>query len=427
MPGMAALWNKQFFAKRGTMRQAEVVIVGGGHGGAQCAIALRQNGFAGSLVVVGREPEPPYERPPLSKEYFAREKTFDRLYIRPPAFWEEKGVELILGTEVTAVDAKARQVTLSDGETLGYGSLVWAAGGDPRRLPVPGGDLAGVHAVRTRADCDQLMGEIDGGVRSIAVIGGGYIGLEAAAVLTKLGCRVTLLEALPRVLARVAGPELSAFYEAEHRAHGVDLRTGVSVEGLEGEGRVTGVRLGDGSLVAADAVIVGIGIVPAVGPLIAAGAAGGNGVDIDELCRTSLPDVYAIGDCAAFACDYAEGTVMRVESVQNANDQATCVAKAICGEAQPYRAFPWFWSNQYDLRLQTAGLSVGYDQTIVRGDPAQRAFSVVYLKHGRVIALDCVNMVKDYVQGRKLVEAKATPDPAMLANANVPLKELLPA
>lgn len=269
------------------------------------------------------------------------------------------------------------------------------------------------------------MGEIDGGVRNIVVIGGGYIGLEAAAVLTKLGCKVTLLEALPRVLARVAGEDLSSFYEAEHRAHGVDLRTGAAVEGIEGEGRVSGVRLADGTVLPADAVIVGIGIIPAVGPLIAAGAAGGNGVDIDEYCRTSLPDVYAIGDCAAFACDYAGGTVMRVESVQNANDMATCVAKSICGDVQPYHAFPWFWSNQYDLRLQTAGLSVGYDSTVVRGDPGERAFSVVYLKGGRMIALDCVNMVKDYVQGRKLVEAEATPDIVRLADSAIPLKELI--
>jgi 3-phenylpropionate/trans-cinnamate dioxygenase ferredoxin reductase subunit len=409
------------------MKYADVVIVGAGHGGAQCAIALRQNGFIGTVAMIGREPEPPYERPPLSKEYFAREKTFDRLYIRPTQFWEEKEVRLILGTEVTAIDPAGKQLTLSNGSTFGYGKLVWAAGGDPRKLPVPGGDLAGVHAVRTRADCDQLMGEIDGGVRDIVVIGGGYIGLEAAAVLTKLGCKVTLLEALPRVLARVAGPELSAFYEKEHRDHGVDLRTDVVVDSFVGEGRVTGVRLGDGSVIKADAVIVGIGIVPAVGPLIDAGAEGGNGIAIDDHCRTSLPDVFAIGDCAAFSADYADGTVMRVESVQNANDQATCVAKAICGDAQPYHAFPWFWSNQYDLRLQTAGLSVGYDQTVLRGNPEDRSFSVVYLKGGKVIALDCVNMVKDYVQGRKLVEARVKPDPAKLADAEVPLKELIPA
>ncbi|MCK9541002.1 MAG: FAD-dependent oxidoreductase [Novosphingobium sp.] len=407
------------------MNKADVVIVGAGHGGAQCAIALRVNGFTGSIAMIGREPEPPYERPPLSKEYFAREKTFDRLYIRPREFWEDKNVDLILSTEVLSVDPAAKTLALSDGTSFGYGSLVWATGGDPRRLSCPGAELSGLHAVRTKADCDQLMGEIDGGVRNIVVIGGGYIGLEAAAVLTKLGCKVTLLEALPRVLARVAGPELSAFYEQDHRAHGVDLRTGVGVEAIEGEGRVTGVRLSDGEVLPADAVIVGIGIVPAVGPLIAAGAAGGNGVDVDEFCRTSLPDIYAIGDCAAFACDYAGGTVMRVESVQNANDMATCVAKGICGDAQPYHAFPWFWSNQYDLRLQTAGLSLGYDRTILRGDPANRSFSVVYLKDGKVIALDCVNMVKDYVQGRKLVEAGAAPDLDQLANAEVPLKDLL--
>jgi 3-phenylpropionate/trans-cinnamate dioxygenase ferredoxin reductase subunit len=407
------------------MEKADVVIVGAGHGGAQCAIALRQNGFEGRIMMIGREPEPPYERPPLSKEYFAREKTFDRLYIRPPAFWPEKGVELHLGIEVTAVDPDAKQLTLGDGSSVEYGTLVWATGGDPRRLSLPGAELAGLHAVRTRADCDQLMGEIDGGVRDIVVIGGGYIGLEAAAVLSKLGCKVTLLEALPRVLARVAGPELSAFYEGEHRAHGVDLRTGVVVDSLVGEGRVTGVKLGDGEILPADAVIVGIGIVPAVAPLIAAGAAGGNGVDIDEYCRTSLPDIYAIGDCAAFACDYADGTVMRVESVQNANDMATCVAKRICGDVQPYHAFPWFWSNQYDLKLQTAGLSVGYDSSIVRGSPESRSFSVAYLKGGKLIALDCVNSVKDYVQGRKLVEAGASPDPARIADAKVPLKELM--
>ncbi|MFC0687438.1 NAD(P)/FAD-dependent oxidoreductase [Novosphingobium clariflavum] len=413
------------------MSQADVVIVGAGHGGAQCAIALRQNGFTGTVTVIGREPEYPYERPPLSKEYFAREKTFDRLYIRPPTFWAEKEITFKLGTEVTAVDPEAHALTLSNGETFGYGTLVWATGGDPRRLSCAGADLAGIHAVRTREDCDTLMAEVDAGTKNVVVIGGGYIGLEAAAVLSKLGLKVTLLEALPRVLARVAGEELSAFYQAEHRAHGVDLRTGVAVEALEGDHhRVTGVRLAGGEVVPAEAVIVGIGIVPAVAPLILAGAAGANGVDVDAFCRTSLPDIYAIGDCAAFACDFAGGTVMRVESVQNANDMATCVAKAICGgtsgeDAKPYKAFPWFWSNQYDLRLQTAGINLGFDQTVVRGDVAGRSFSVVYLKQGKVVALDCVNMVKDYVQGRKLVEAGAAPSAEVLADAGTPLKDLL--
>lgn len=408
------------------MEKADVVIVGAGHAGAQCAIALRQNGFTGTVVVIGREPEYPYERPPLSKEYFAREKTFDRLYIRPPTFWAEKEIHFELGVEVTKVDPSAHQVTLSNGNKLDYGKLVWAAGGDPRRLSCTGAELAGVHAVRTRQDCDTLMAEVDDGTNQIVVIGGGYIGLEAAAVLNKMGCKVTLLEALPRVLARVAGEELSAFYEKEHRDHGVDLRTDVKVDCIIGDGhKVTGVLLADGEELPAQAVIVGIGIVPAVGPLILAGASGANGVDVDEFCRTSLPDVYAVGDCAAFACDFAGGTVMRVESVQNANDMATCVAKAICGDEKPYKAFPWFWSNQYDLRLQTAGINAGYDRSVVRGNPEDRAFTVVYLREGKVLALDCVNTVKDYVQGRKLVEAGAKPDLARLTDKDVPLKELL--
>ena len=408
------------------MERAEVVIVGAGHGGAQAAIALRQNGFDGSIVVVGREPELPYERPPLSKEYLARDKSFERILIRPAQFWEDKRVTMRLGTEVTAIDAAAKVATLSDGEKLEYGAMIWAAGGDPRRLSCVGAELAGVHAVRTREDVDRLMRELDAGAKRAVVIGGGYIGLEAAAVLTKFDCNVVLLEALPRVLARVAGEELSEFYQAEHRAHGVDLRTGAAMDCLEGDGtKVTGVKMQDGSIIPADIVIVGIGIVPCVGPLLAAGAAGGNGVDVDEYCRTSLPDVYAIGDCAAHANDFVDGAVMRLESVQNANDMATTAAKAICGELVPYKATPWFWSNQYDLRLQTVGLSTGHDATVLRGDPAARSFSVIYLKGGKVAALDCVNMVKDYVQGKKLVEARARIAPEKLADASIPLKEMI--
>ncbi|HIQ18684.1 MAG TPA: NAD(P)/FAD-dependent oxidoreductase [Novosphingobium capsulatum] len=406
--------------------RADVVIVGAGHGGAQAAIALRQNGFAGSILVIGREPELPYERPPLSKEYLAREKTFERIMIRPAAFWEDKAIEMALGHEVVAVDPDARVLRTADGATISYGDLIWATGGDARRLSCAGHDLAGVHGVRTRADADRLMAELDAGAKRAVVIGGGYIGLEAAAVLTKFGAHVTLLEALPRVLARVAGEALSTFYQDEHRAHGVDLRTQVTVDCLEGkDGKVTGVRLADGSVLPADLVIVGIGIIPQVGPLLAAGAAGGNGVDVDEFCRTSLPHVYAIGDCAAHANAFAQGAVIRLESVQNANDQATVAAKAICGAPVPYKATPWFWSNQYDLRLQTVGLSTGHDEAVLRGDPATRSFSVVYLRHGKVIALDCVNMVKDYVQGKKLVETGAALSAAQLADAGVPLKDML--
>lgn len=236
---------------------------------------------------------------------------------------------------------------------------------------------------------------------------------------------MVLFEAQDRVLARVAGEALSRFYEAEHRARGVDLRLGAAVSCIEGGERVTGVRLADGELVPADMVIVGIGIVPAVSPLLMAGAEGGNGVAVDPFCRTSLPDVYAVGDCALHANRYAGGERIRLESVQNANDQAGVAARAIAGEPVPYDTTPWFWSNQYDLKLQTVGLSTGYDLAVVRGDPASRAFSVVYFREGRVVALDCVNAVRDYVQGRKLVEAGAPVDPALVADAAVPLKELL--
>ena len=407
------------------MRSFDVVIVGAGHGGAQAAIVLRQAKFEGSIAVIGAEPDLPYERPPLSKEYLAGEKPFERLLIRPATFWQERSIEMLLGQEVTAIDAEAHHVTTANGETIGYRHLIWATGGSPRRLSCAGNDFAGVHTVRTRADADRMMGELEG-VAQAVVIGGGYIGLEAAAVLAKFGKQVVLLEALDRVLARVAGPDLSRFYEAEHRTHGVDVRLGVTVDCIVGEGgKVTGVQLADGAIVPAQMVIVGIGIVPAVAPLLAAGAAGGNGVQVDAHCRTTLSDVYAIGDCALHANGFADGADIRLESVQNANDQASVVAKLIAtGQAAAYHAVPWFWSNQYDLKLQTVGLSLGHDATVLRGDPALRSFSVVYLKQGRVIALDCVNAVKDYVQGRKLVEARATPDPTRLADATVLLKEL---
>ena len=408
-------------------RSYDVVIVGAGHGGAQAAIALRQHGFAGSIAMVGDEPELPYERPPLSKDYLAGDKEFARILIRPAAFWEERNVTMLLGQRVTAVDPDAHTVTRSDGEVISYGKLIWATGGSPRRLTCSGHDLVGVHGVRTRADVDRMIGEL-GDTKEVVVIGGGYIGLEAAAVLTKLGKHVTVLEALDRVLARVAGEPLSRFYEAEHRAHGVDVRLGAMVECIEEDnGRATGVRLAGGEVLPAQMVIVGIGIIPAVKPLLAAGAEGGNGVAVDARCRTSLPDVFAIGDCAAHPNGFASGATIRLESVQNANDQATLVAKAIVGgEVEDYDSVPWFWSNQYDLKLQTVGLSTGFDDAVLRGDPAARSFSMVYLCAGQVIALDCVNMVRDYVQGRALVVQRLSPDRAALADPSIPLKSLVP-
>jgi 3-phenylpropionate/trans-cinnamate dioxygenase ferredoxin reductase subunit len=405
--------------------QFDVLIVGAGHGGAQAAIALRQAKFEGAIAIVGDEPEVPYERPPLSKDYLAGDKAFERILIRPVAFWGERNVAMLLGRRVVSVDPDAHVVTTDDGATIGYTHLIWATGGAPRRLLCAGSDVKGVHTVRTRADADRMMTEMPDVTRAV-VIGGGYIGLEAAAVLAKFGKQVVVLEALDRVLARVAGEPLSRFYEAEHRAHGVDIRLGAQVDCIEEQdGRATGVRLHDGEILPCEMVIVGIGIIPAVEPLIAAGAGGGNGVAVDSHCRTSLADIFAIGDCASHTNAFADGATIRLESVQNANDQANVVAKAIIGTPVHYHAVPWFWSNQYDLRLQTVGLSIGFDEAIVRGDMNSRSFSVVYLKDGRVIALDCVNAVKDYVQGRALVLDGARPDKDRLADASIPLKQVM--
>ncbi|MGK6320706.1 NAD(P)/FAD-dependent oxidoreductase [Sphingomonas sp. DT-204] len=402
----------------------DVVIVGAGHGGAQATILLRQHGFTGSIALVGDEPGLPYERPPLSKDYLLGEKPIERLYLRPAEFWRGRDITLLPGRRVTALDPAAHRLMLLDGSAIDYRTCIWAAGGRARVLACEGADLAGIHVVRTLADADAIAAAL-GGVANVAVIGGGYIGLEAAAVFRKFGKRVTLFEALPRVLARVAGEPLSRFYEAEHRACGVDVRLEAQVEGFAGAGgRVAGVRLAGGEMVPAELAVIGIGIVPNVEPLLEAGAAGGNGVDVDELCRTSLADVYAVGDCAAHENGFCGGRRIRLESVQNANDQAATAVKAILGQPQPYRAVPWFWSNQYDLKLQTVGLSADHDDVVLRGDPASRSFSLVYLREGRVIALDCVNVVKDYVQGRALVVNGAAPDKAALADPAMPLKEL---
>lgn len=411
-----------------TIEHADIAIVGTGHGGAQAAIALRKEGFEGSIMMIGRDDSPPYERPPLSKEYLAGDKGFERIMIRPEKFWAEKAIAIRLGAAVTQIDPQAHSLTLSDGGYITYGKLVWSGGGDPRRLPVPGAALSGVFYVRDKGDADAIAQALADGARRAVVIGGGYIGLEAAAVLRKLGCEVTLVEMLPRLLARVAGEELSDFYAAEHRRQGVDVRLETGVRAVLGEdaGRVTGVQLDNGEEIACDMVIVGIGVVPAVAPLISAGAAGSNGVDVDFCCRTTLDDVYAIGDCAAHANPFADNAVIRLESVQNAHDMANTVAKAITGEEQPYHALPWFWSNQYDLKLQTAGLSLGFDQTVLRGDPATRKFTVVYMRDGKPIAFDCVGTMKDYVQGRNLLHrGTGRVDPALLADADVPLKDLM--
>ena len=406
------------------MAKYDVLIVGTGHAGAQTAIALRQYGFKGSVAMVSEDCAFPYERPPLSKDYLAGEKPFERLLIRPQTFWAERDVSVLLKRRVQRVNPDPHYVDLAGGAGLAYGMLVWAAGGAARRLTCQGADLSGVHAIRNRADVDRIRTSLPA-TRRVLIVGGGYVGLEAAAVLTALGKAVTVVEAQDRVLARVAGPLLSAFYEAEHRAHGVTMIKNSAVVALEGRaGQVESALLSDGTRLDTDLVIVGVGISPEVAPLIEAGARGGNGVDVDSLCRTSLPDIYAIGDCAARANAFAGGVRMRVESVPNANEQATTVARHLTGLTPTPAAPPWFWSNQYDLRLQTIGLSIGHDEAIMRGNLATRSFSVIYRREGRVIALDCVNAAKDFVQGRALVAGGSTLRPADLGDPCQPLKAM---
>ena len=403
----------------------DILIVGAGHAGAQAAIALRQQKYDGTIALLGNEKYPPYERPPLSKEYLAGDKPFERILLRPESFWAEREIDLLTGRRVAKVNAADRQVTLSNDDIISFRTLIWATGGSPRMLSCPGAQARNIHAVRSRADVDRIMTDLPN-TKQVIVIGGGYIGLEAAAVLRKLGKEVTVLEALDRVLSRVAGEPLSRFYEEEHRRQGVVIELEAAVEAFEtnDDGMATGVTLSDGRHLAGDMFIVGIGIIPETGPLVAAGAAAGNGVDVDQHCRTSLPHIYAIGDCAAHSNRFADGAHIRLESVQNANDQAKVAALDIMGEDCSYDAVPWFWSNQYDLKLQTVGLSTGFDECIVRGNPANRSFSVIYLRDGKVIALDCVNAVKDYVQGRKAVVEGLALNREELANPEIPIKEI---
>lgn len=396
---------------------SDILIVGAGQAGAQAAISLRQEGYEGSITMVGEEADLPYERPPLSKDYLAGERTADRLLLRPPTFWADRHVDIITSTRITQVaDGVA---TAEDGRTFRYGKLIWAAGGHARRLSCPGGDLGGVHVIRTRQDDDDLRSDLHAATQ-IVVIGGGYVGLEAAAVLVKQGKSVTVVEAQSRLMARVAGPAVSEYYRQQHEAHGVTILLDSQVEELLGDTHVTAVRLADGREIPAEVVIVGIGLVPSVAPL------GLQSVVVDSHCRTALPNIYAVGDCAIHTNRFADNQQIRLESVQNAVDMAKATAAHIVhgDAAKPYDACPWFWSNQYDLRLQTVGLSTGHDTTVVRGDPAAGGWSLIYLRGGRVIAIDCINAPRDYVQGKALVERGARIQPEVLADAAVPLKTM---
>jgi 3-phenylpropionate/trans-cinnamate dioxygenase ferredoxin reductase subunit len=396
-----------------------IAIVGAGQAGATLVETLRREGYAGRLTLWGAEPELPYQRPPLSKGYLLGETARERLALRPAAFYAEQGVELRLGTEVTGLDPAARMLTHADGAE-GWDALVLATGSVPRRLPAGiGGDLAGVFAVRSLADIDAMEPHVREGGR-LVVVGGGYIGLEAAAVARKREMEVTVVEAAPRLLARVAAPETAAWFARLHRARGVEVLEGARLDRLLGEGHVTAARLEDGREIAADAVVAGIGIVPATALAEAAGIACEDGIAVDARGRSSAPGIWAAGDCAAF--EHA-GRRMRLESVPHAIEQAQVVARNVLGAAEEYVPKPWFWSDQYDVKLQIAGLGAGHDRIVVREDGAAR--SHWYYAGDRLLAVDAMNDPRAFMTAKRLIEAGRSPDPAAVADPGTPLKALL--
>ena len=416
-----------------TMSSSEtLLIIGAGNAGAELAFAARQQGWMGPIVLVGAEPALPYHRPPLSKGYLSNEASADSLTMRPASAYEKAGVTLRVATRVERLDRSCKSLVLSDGTRLGYAKLALCVGSRPRELAFDGVCTSraprNLHYLRTQADVDVIRPRLQPGSR-LLVIGGGYIGLEVAASARKLGVEVTVLEAQPRVLARVTGPELSAFYEGVHRDAGVDLRTGVTVRSIEckdGDGAVRAVICGDGTRIEVDVVIVGAGVVPNIELAAAAGLDVEGGIVVDEFAQTSDPDIYAAGDCTAHP-SALYGRRVRLESVPNALEQARIAAAALCGKPKAYNAVPWFWSDQYDLKLQMVGLSEGYDQFVLRGSTQARAFVGFYLREGRLLAADAVNRPADFMMAKRLVAASARADAARLADESLPLKELLAA
>lgn len=403
--------------------QDTIVVAGGGHAAAQVVDSLRRDGFAGRLVLVASEPVLPYQRPPLSKKFLAGELEADRLPIRPASFYETIRCEVITGNGVAAIDTAARSVRLADGAKLGYDKLVLAIGGHARPLPVPGAGLDGVTVLRTLADVNAIRARLKPASR-IVIAGAGYIGLECAATFRKLGHDVTVIEMMDRVMSRVVAPEMSAFYAAEHASHGVKILTAKRVAAFHGNGRIETVECSDGGRVPADLALVGIGLVPNTDVAEAAGIRCDDGIAVDENCRTSDPNVYAVGDCCSHPSP-RYGRRIRLESVDNAFEQAKSAAANICGKATVHDKTPWFWSDQYELKLQIVGLSQQYDRVVLRGDPATRSFSCCYLKDGELIALDAVNHAKDFMAARKLIAERARPDLARLGDDAVALRDAM--
>jgi len=398
-----------------------IVIIGAGQAGAQAIATLRAEGFEGSLTLIGDEAYPPYQRPPLSKAYLAGDFARERLFLKPDAFYAETGCELRLSLVATAIDRPRKTVGLSDGTKLSYDRLLLATGARVRQLPVPGAALAGVYYLRGIADVDALRQHFQPGTR-LAVVGGGYIGLEVAAVAVKHGLKVTVIEAADRVMVRAASPQISAFYEKIHRANGVEFVLGAMAERFEGDARAQGVSTNLGR-VEADVILAGIGIVPNCELAEAAGLACDNGISVDEYGVTSDPDIFAAGDCTSHP-GFSGGRV-RLESVQNAIDQAKHAALAMVGKPLAYREVPWFWSDQYDLKLQMAGLARPSDVVIRRGDLPTGKFAVFHLREGVVAAVEAVNSAPDYIIGRRLIAARARVPADKLADMRVPIKSLL--
>jgi 3-phenylpropionate/trans-cinnamate dioxygenase ferredoxin reductase component len=405
--------------------QDTIVVAGGGHAAAQVVDSLRRDGYSGKLVMACGEPVIPYQRPPLSKKFLGGELETDRLPIRHGAYYEGIHCEMILGNPVVGIDAKGHTLKLSDGGSLAYDKLVLAIGGHARPIACPGGELPGVHVLRTMADVQAIRARVRPGVR-VAIVGAGYIGLECAATFRKLGLDVTVIEMMDRVMNRVVAPEMSRFYQAEHAGHGVNVLTDRTVRGFigDGDGSVHAVECTDGTQVPADLVIVGIGLVPNCALAQGAGIRCEDGIAVDEHCRTSDPDIYAIGDCCSHPSP-RYGRRVRLESVDNAFEQAKTASANICGKPTPHDKTPWFWSDQYELKLQIVGLSQGYDEVVLRGDPGTRSFSCCYLRGGELIALDAVNHAKDFMAARKLIGERARPDRARLADDSLALRDTL--
>ena len=396
-----------------------IAVIGAGQAGASLVAKLRGEGFDGNITLIGAEAVPPYQRPPLSKAYLLGDMTLERLFLRPQSFYDENNIALRLGTQVTAIDTAAKTIAIGD-EALGYDQLALTTGSVPRKLPASaGGTLGGVYTVRDLADVDAMAPHVTQGGR-VLVVGGGYIGLEAAAVCAKRGMHVTLVEMADRILQRVAAPETSDYFRALHTAHGVDIREGVGLGGLIGNDHVTGARLSDGAELACDMVIVGVGIAPGTTLAEAAGLTLDNGIATDAQGRTSAPDVWAAGDCASFPY---RGHRIRLESVPNAIDQAEIVARNMLGAGVDYVAKPWFWSDQYDIKLQIAGLNTGYDRVVVRDGGTAR--SHWYYANDTLLAVDAMNDPRGYMVGKRMIEAGRSPDPGLVADASVDAKALM--